>query len=276
MYEGLFIWSLFKQLLETMISLKIQNQDTRNEEIPEYLEAVSRLKVLLDLRMIHKGRKELMRRFPTSPPFRGHYYRSLEKHSLCLRNEEGPQKDSLWWLLYEMRDDDSRIPKDILAIELNTVVQNDKRQKEKITPFVARVIEDLSLAYEFRRQLKLLCPQVFRVRSKILVFSQTKDQETMESVMPDLQPATDLLLCISVPFAGDKLLKLGAEGNPASGRVYYPAKKRRTKENNEAMQIAERNLDKFWQKLDNHVRKHVSQESFEALNAWMPKKEEIQ
>jgi hypothetical protein len=45
-----------------------------------------------------------------------------------------------------------------------------------------------------------------------------------------------------VPFA-----KFGA---PTEGRFYYPSDKRRTQQNTESMREAEKNLDIFWEKVD--------------------------
>lgn len=46
---------------------------------------------------------------------------------------------------------------------------------------------------------------------------------------------------------------LGSLGKPTDGKFAYPIAKRRTRENVELMRQAERNLDKFWQKVDQDI-----------------------
>ena len=275
-YEGLFIWSFFHDQLETIVSFRNQeNFNHQEEEPPAYLETVKRLRFILEGRVIKKAKLELMRRWPASPPNRSLFVEDSKAHKLRLRNPRN-HKDDLWWLLSEISNEESLCPLDDLATELNKLIQTEKKQKDRCTAFVARFIADLGLECEFRKQLRMLCPRAFVLRGKILGVKLEEDEKLLNWTLTCVKPLTELLFAAGPSHAGNKFLRLGADGDPTSGRFYYPVHERRTKENNEALQAAERNLDALWDRFDAHMRQHVSAASYEALQKFMPKKDEIQ
>ena len=143
--------------------------------MPAYLEAVNRLRFVLGGRVIKKARLELMRRWPASPPNRSLFVNDSKTQKLRLRNSRN-EKDDLWWLLNEIRTEESLCPLDDLAAELNKLIQTDKKQKDRVTPFVARFIADLGLECEFRKQLRMLCPRAFVLRGKSLGVKLEEDK----------------------------------------------------------------------------------------------------
>jgi len=61
----------------------------------------------------------------------------------------------------------------------------------------------------------------------------------------------------------DALTGIAVLGNPTDGKFRYPSDKRRTQQNTDAMQEAEKNLDRFWSAFDSRwqrlVRKTIDQ-----------------
>ena len=230
-YEGLFMWNFFNDQLETIASFR--EQDDHKEDAPAYLQAVNRLRSPLERRVIHKARTELMRQFPSSPPNRSLFVNYSGEKKLRLRNPIN-RKDELWWILNEISTEESLCPLDVLAAELNRLIQTERKQKDRTTAFVARFIADLGLECEFRSHLKLLCPRVFVDRGKSLGVKLEEEKKLQDWMSPRLQPMTDLMRATAPAWAGHNFIRLGRDGDPTSGRFNYPVEKRQTKENNEA------------------------------------------
>jgi len=76
--------------------------------------------------------------------------------------------------------------------------------------------------------------------------------------------------------AGDGYIRLGEDGDPTTGRFYYPVNKRRSKESNEAIQTAEKNLDAFWAKFDEQLRSRIDEPSYILLQRMVPSDRELQ
>jgi hypothetical protein len=85
-------------------------------------------RTLLNGRIIEKLQRELGSRFASSPPIR-----SLFLHGTMLRlRNEIPKHDYLLWLGKELYKKGSVVPSEMLAMEMNRVVQQDKVQKSRI------------------------------------------------------------------------------------------------------------------------------------------------
>ena len=276
-YYDALLWRYIKDQLDEVIAIKGQQEFRLGEEPQAYLDALGRIRLMLDLQVILNAKKELLRRWPASPPVRSLFVRNSNSGKMDIR-KDFDEKDDLWWLMERARDSvESDIPDHILAAELCRLMQTDQKQKNGITPFVARFIADLGLACEVKRQLRLLCPRVFFLRGKPLGVKKEEDNRLLTQAVPACSRyLTELLRANAPARSKDTNFKLGAEGDPTSGRFHYPADKRRTKENNEAMQKAEENLDAFWHKFDTTLRSRVPAQSYEALQQCMPTREEIQ
>ena len=274
-YEGLYVWTFFSSELEKIMSMIDRSNFGRREDNADFLKALESLRYLLEERVIKKAKIELMRRFPPSPPMRAKFIQYTNTQRFELRRGLD-RKDDLWWLISESKNEKSPCPLDMVAVELSRLIQTDKKQKERITAFVARFIADLGFAREVRRQLRLLCPSVFNDYGKSVGVKMEEDQELRKECLQTLKPMTDLMFITGPAHAKEKFLRLGAIGNPTSGRFIYPVNKKRTQENHEMMQVAEQNLDAVWDEYDNHLQKHLCDESIEALRRLTPKKEEIQ
>jgi hypothetical protein len=117
--------------------------------------------------------------------------------------------------LWEMK---GVVPQEILATEINRMIQQDKPQKDRVTPMVARFFANLGPAYELRSRLRRLCPQLFG--------PENEDQEA-DSIVLKTWPKDDRILALydlkmiaSPSHAGNKFLHLGYLGD--SAQLPYP------------------------------------------------------
>jgi hypothetical protein len=222
---------------------------------------VRKLKTLLNVRVIEKLQRELGSRFASSPPMRSLFVHGTK---LRLRNEI-PKHDYLLWLGKELYENGKVVPLEIFAMEMNRVVQQDKAQKSRITPMVARFLADLSLAYELRSWLQMIFPQLF---DKETLDQQAELADRNEwGDTPGIHGLYDLKMITAPAFAGNKFLRLGDIGNPF--QFLYSVHKKRPHANVESMQRAERQLDMVWEKHDTHLKKHLKPEVYTLLqSAW--------
>lgn len=211
----------------------------KQEDVPGYI----KLKYFLDVRIIEKHQRELGFISPSSPPIRSLFVK--EGGALYLRGQMN-NKDDLMWLMGGLMNKEAHCPKGIIATDLNRFVQTaDKKQRERISPMVARTLGGLGLVYELRSQLRLLAPQLSR---KQIPLSSKQHGEIEAWAIEELRPRYDLKMIVSPSHARAKFLRLGEIGDPA--RLSYPVNSRRTKDNVDMMQGAERRLDVWWEKYD--------------------------
>ncbi|KAF1940134.1 hypothetical protein EJ02DRAFT_424234 [Clathrospora elynae] len=269
-YENLVVWNIVCRELKTIKSFRktqVEGNHARPGDVPGYVEAVQKLKLLLDARIIEKLQRELGFIFPSSPPMRSMF----QRHKRLELRSEVPKNDYLLWLgleLYEMK----RVPPEILAMELNRVVQHDKKEKDRVTPMVARFFADLGIAYELRSRLRMICPHLFDLKQ-----DEMKERDGLLSAWSrdtGILALYELKMIVGPSHAGKKFLSLGDLGAPP--RLPYPINKKRTKDTVETMQVTERNLDELWAKHDEHLKKHLEPEVNALLQSAMPSRGELQ
>ncbi|KAF2832169.1 hypothetical protein CC86DRAFT_424530 [Ophiobolus disseminans] len=160
------------------------------------------------------------------------------------------------------------LPHDVLAMELNRLVQHDKSQKDRVTPMVARFFADLGMAYELRARLKMLCPELFELKDP-------DEREAIKWLSADSRIIVlyELKMIAGPSHAGEKFLRLADLGEPT--KLPYPVNKKRTKNNVETMQATEQRLDELWDKYDAHLEKHLKPETDALLQSAMPTRGEL-
>ena len=284
-YEEIFLWRSIQQQLDELITLHqtfIETGFQYEEQYPEYLTALRKLKFFLEKRLINYCLMRLSTQLPASPPLRGLFQRLPDPngyggYGVYPRNGDlRSSKDDLLWL-YGQFIDETAIQicgLENLAGELERVTQNDPKQKERITQFVAKIFSDIGLVGELRNQLRIYRPRIFLIRgNKFLAAQEEKDLEDWGSDL--VRPIWDLMRVFDEE-EGDVYIRLGKDGDPTTGRFYYPVNKRRSKESNAAMQIAERHLDSFWAKFDKHLRSKIDTPSYIFLQRMIPSDRQLQ
>ncbi|KAK5125371.1 hypothetical protein LTR85_000480 [Meristemomyces frigidus] len=177
----------------------------------------------------------------SSPPLRPSFERRIEdderarrtgvyplwpkSSSRLTRGQGGPEED-LIWLMKLLVEDGMDTP--------------ETKAKDLVSPHIANVFSDLSVLTEALRQLDVYKG---KLPEAPLIGMRDDNGKVIKSL-------TVPWINMQKEIEGDKPLEFYKLGSPAEGRFHYPVDKRRTKENHEAMQAAERNLDAFWGQID--------------------------
>ena len=188
-------------------------------------------------------------RVPSSLPFRPYYYRfnPVPGENLViveLRNTSKFFEDKLIWLYQNIVQPDRvrALGLSFFVDELERLIQRDFKQKERITPFVVRILSDLAVVAEIERQLKLFQPWAAGMAAQME--QNWKSYVKFEGICNTIEDFIADLEGISPP--------LSRLGTPSDGRFTYPAHQRRTRATTEVMRKAEGNLDLFWSTIDAH------------------------
>lgn len=153
-------------------------------------------------------------------------------------------KDYLIWLLEQFTHDDQVFLCGIenLVDELERILRSDARSRERVSGWTARLISELSLMAELKRQVGLLSPG-----SPMTEFLSLEDQKEEFSKRMSFMKKTFNVF--------QKDMALSSVGTPLT-KFNYPAEKRQTRSTTRLLQEAERSLDEFWAKIDRHFVKH--------------------
>lgn len=130
---------------------------------------------------------------------------------------------------------------------LNNVVDELQRlidagpAKSLISAYLASLVVDLAIVCECLHQLDLYMPSL-----------HTHDESALQKLHVEQDRLLELETRWGVMFytIDENAYDLVVLGKITDGKFTYPIAKRRTKENVEIMRVAERNLDKFWRKVD--------------------------
>lgn len=167
---------------------------------------------------------------------------SLKPNSSLTRVKGGPE-DTLLWLLELIVEQGLDTPFGIVNLvdELGRLLQAEPKARNLVSPHIANVISDLAVLTEALRQLDVY-------KGKLHATPKMEFKDDRGRVIKGLTvPWINMLKDIE----GKQPLELHRLGMP--GRFHYPVDKRRTKENHEAMRLAEQNLDEFWGQVDRNL-----------------------
>ncbi|KAG0043303.1 hypothetical protein BGZ83_011550 [Gryganskiella cystojenkinii] len=256
-YLNLDVWSGLYDQLDHLVVLQEKYKDKieYEKDLPdELLEAFLDLEHSLD--MFVKGPiMTLQQIVPASPPFRPYFVRqgneSLTSNIIPIMQKPGSKWDltlkSLMYLFQTMWDDQQRhlMGLDLILDGIQHLIQQNPKHRNILSNRVADVLADLALLSEIRQQVALYQPWANTFEEAA---AQRKDQ-MKERYIARTKPLQDA-------YAALQQVEL-ANSDTSDGRYFYPVDKRRTKETTMAMQEAERNLDKFWEKWDSFLLQKV-------------------
>jgi hypothetical protein len=225
----------------------------------EYTTAILRFQHYL-LRAANASVNDLCKGFPASPPIRQYHRRKDEtedpaaevtmvEQNLCFR--EDPTRARLYWLLVRLWKNDD-LPAMIGLPETVEELQrlaNAESANSLISTYVASVNEDLAIASTCIHQLELYQPWS-HVHDGLL---SEQERRLEQENAPRMKLLEDMFHTMD-----SRDYELGNLGGPTNGKFTYPIAKRRTRENVETMRCAERNLDKFWHKVDQDMKSKSS------------------
>ena len=102
---------------------------------------------------------------PASPPLRKHYVRQPQdpnstKIVVESKSSSYKKKDHFLWTLEQLFNDHHVFLCGLenLTDEIERLIRNDSMSRERVSSWVAKVLSDLALLGEFRRQIGLLRP----------------------------------------------------------------------------------------------------------------------
>ncbi len=180
---------------------------------------------------------------PSSPPLRNHYARQPQdpnstKIIVTSKSSSYQRKDHCLWLLEQLLKDDQVFLCGLenLLDEIERMLRADAKSRERVSPWVARVLSDLSLLGEFRRQVGLLRPGPPMIEAVSEEDQQAEFTKRMK-------------LFARVHETFQKNMVLSSTGTPLS-KFNYPSDKRLNENTTKGLQEAEQNLDAFWTEVD--------------------------
>lgn len=187
-----------------------------------------------------------------SPPLRRHYVRDPQDPTntrISVTSKDGSRKkgDHLLWLLEVFLEEDQLFlcGLDNVCDELEREIRSNKTSRERISPYIASLISDLSLFGELKRQIALVTPGP---RMDVVVEQKEKHAVFNKKIKLFSQTFTTLT------GLGKGLAEVGTP----LWKFDYPSHKRRTQATTETMQHAEHNLDTFWSHVDEHCKAKTS------------------
>lgn len=252
------IWTQLCEMTDEHEEL-LMKRDPKQELLEEEKMNVTYFKVFLQHAM-RGPLAQLKAGFHSNPQIRPYYVRKIDdderarKTGICalslktnspLAKGRGAPEESLIWLVDHLVEEGMETPFGIVNIvdELGRLLQNEPGAKNLISPHIANVISDLAVLTEALRQL-----DVYKGKLHAAPMMEMKD-ERGRTIKGLTVPWINMLSDIE----GKKPQEFYKLALPTNGRFHYPVDKRRTKENHEAMQIAERNLDEFWGQVDQNL-----------------------
>jgi hypothetical protein len=200
---------------------------------------------------------ELCLGFHASPPVRRHHMRrdntdpdaAIEEVGQRASYKDDPIRDRIYWLLLILWNKDGRVG----MIGLNNVVDELHRlidagpAKSLISTYLASVVGDLAIFSECHHQVDLYQPPSLRLDGVVTEQRVEQRYDEYHTRWDDMVSSIDERDC-----------ELDTLGGPFDGKFSYPIAKRKTRENVEILRSAERNLDKFWHKVDQDMKSKSS------------------
>jgi len=250
-YNYLMSWTIVRDQIQRIANLHKQHAHliSNDKLLPADLELELRAyKYFIEL-MISTSLLLLVAAVPGSPELRSYWIRDIDypDPNVCYCTTRSPVlHDYLLMLFTIVQDNDRRELMGLQNImdEIERQTRRDPKDKQRISPMVAKVFSELALIGELERQLKLYQPRLYEP------FQTLNSAVGKGAVMKRTIELSGRMMSVADHMDEMKLSDVGKlDGN----RFNYPAETRRTKETVEQMRIAETNLDKFWHRVDQVV-----------------------
>ncbi|KAK3804835.1 MAG: hypothetical protein J3Q66DRAFT_361619 [Benniella sp.] len=255
-YFYLEIWNDLQSQIGKVMSLQQKHEGAikYDDDLPnELLEAF--LELEFSLTQYAKGPIEVLKTIVVaSPPLRASFVRLPEEgnsNNIQVVQKPGSAWDKtqsrLMWLFQVLWDDHRRHLCGLSPIldEMERLVENDPKARNLFSSQVASMVADLSLISECLRQISLYEPWASSF--------ETEAASRQEELTTKYIQRTNRMQELDMALKQTSL----ADADPSDGKFFYPVEKRKTKENTEAMQKAEKTLDTFWEKLDKYTLKKI-------------------
>jgi hypothetical protein len=266
-YLYLETWNDLREQIINLETLKkkYETEISIEKDLPEeYLDALLKFNFYID-QAINGPIAMLKQSVVASPEMRRFFVRAPPQPETSkiqvmekLVSSQDKIRQRLLWLFNTLWDDSKRIicGVETLVDEIERLIQSEPKAKELISPYVASVFADLSVLTECLRQIKIYQPWSEAFDNYMV----HKEEGIKQEFIARTNPRAGFLGVL-------KYTSIANFGIPQDKKFFYPVDKRRTKENIEAMREAEKNLDLFWQKVDQHMTSK-SKHELEFTNVW--------
>ncbi len=181
----------------------------------------------------------------SSPPLRKHFVRAPQDPTntsiqVTSKSNSVSRGDNLLLLMEILTMDDQMFLYGLENIcdELEREIRSSPASRERVSPWIANLLSDISLLAELKRQIELARPGP----AMIEILDQDEKKEHFAEKTELLSQVFDLLT---------KPKDLASAALPLS-KFDYPSQKRHSQERVAKMQQAENNLDAFWSKVDSY------------------------
>lgn len=173
----------------------------------------------------------------SSPQLRKHYVRTQldpndpEQYEVSARNNAENDHDDLLWVAGRISRNDRVFLYGLEEFldQLERLMRNESQHRERLSPWLSRILSNLSLLVELKRQLVLLPPA-----------------PSVREASPSTESEPEL---VSEDSSIDTRMKLYDVGAPLT-KFNYPLDKPRTAAVTKELQEAENNIDLFWKSYD--------------------------
>ena len=202
-----------------------------------------------------------------SPPLRQLYVREPQDPSntrIRCRSKENSRKksDHLLWLLEVLLQDDQMFLCGLENVcdELEREIRSNRPSRDRISPYIANLISELSLLGELKRQIGLATPgpkmtELVDEEKKQAEFS--KKTKTLSEVYGAFTNLGEGLAGVGTPLA----------------KFNYPSEKRPALATTQKMQQGEESLDIFWKYVDEHCKKAANKTVHQMLTGILIERE---
>ncbi|TVY82358.1 hypothetical protein LSUE1_G003449 [Lachnellula suecica] len=248
-YGNLIAWNIINEQLANLLALQTKYAKVINpqEMLPsEYMKALLTLRYTID--QTAKSPILLLKTgIVASPPLRSSVVR--EPHvpgSNAIRVQTKNGTSRMMWLFNNLWTETQLQLLGLPSItdEIENLIQKDPEEKAKLSPWVTQVFSDLGLLAHIRHEVDIYQPWAAGYDH-----AEVSHRAAIEKEFP-----------LRFSLVADVVRNLGTTpwakfGAPLDGRFNYPSDKRRTQQNTDIMREAEKNLDLFWEKVDESYRK---------------------
>ena len=191
-----------------------------------------------------------------SPPWRKYFVRQVPPNTttsiIGTRSKPGMEmsdiENRVLWILRTMWEDGHelfliRLP--LLVDELGRMIETETGAKELFSAFISDILGDLTIISHCLTQVELFLPWSRTFETALV--------DRADDIKAEYSRRFEQWPLVMDTLKDKNVVQFAQLGNPSDGRFTYPFEKRRTKQNVEALQRAERHLDEFWAAIDRLV-----------------------
>ncbi|KAF2966549.1 hypothetical protein GQX73_g7027 [Xylaria multiplex] len=235
------------------LSSKYGPELSPQKDLPEeYLAALLRFRHYLN--QVTKGAlSQLNLSVAASPPLRAffvqHALGSTKSSPIKVLPNSAMKRDKvtqhLIWLLQTLWEDGH----DLFLCRMTTVIDEldrllkaEPKALELVSPYIAMLIGELSIAGECLRQLEIFQPWANGFEGALV--------DRGEGIKKEFKEHTRVWTLVHDTLKGQNSVAVRQLGDPSGGKFQYPVGKRHNKANVEALRRSEANLDAFWNAVD--------------------------